>query len=67
MSPLDVERRAHVGQLIRYRGGEAQDFDASTEESRVLDAAAAKQVFVEDGRRSVCGVLFIKGERPLLT
>ena len=23
----DVERRAHVGQLIRYRGGDAQDLD----------------------------------------
>ena len=40
----DVERCAHVGQLIRYRGGDAQDFDAEAAESPALDAAAAKQV-----------------------
>jgi len=59
----DVERRAHVGQLIRYRGGDAQDFDASTEESPASDAAAAKQVFEKmcDGRFTV---FVIKGESP---
>ena len=36
----DVERRAHVGQLIRYRGGDAQDFDAETAESPAFGAAA---------------------------
>ena len=28
----EVERRAHVGQLTRYRGGDAQDFDAEAAE-----------------------------------
>ena len=58
-----MERRAHVGQLIRYRGGDAQDFDASTEESPASDAAAAKQVFEKmcDGRFAV---FVIKGESP---
>ena len=62
---LEVERRAHVGQLIRYRGGDAQDFGASTEESPASDAAAAaaKQVFEKmcDGRFTV---FVIKGESP---
>ena len=59
----DVERRAHVGQLIRYRGGDAQDFDASPEESRVLDATAAKQVFEKMGEGRFA-VFVIKGESP---
>ena len=59
----DVERRAHVGQLIRYRGGDAQDFDAETAESPAFGAAAAKQVFEKmcEGRFTV---FFIKGESP---
>ena len=60
----DVERRAHVGQLVRYRGGDAQDFNASTKESPASTAAAAKQVFLEDGRRSAYGVCH-QGRKPL--
>ena len=45
-----IKRRAYVGKLIiRYRGGDAQDFEASTEESPASDAAAAKQVFEKMG------------------
>ena len=40
----DVERRARVGQLIRYRGGDAQDFDVEAAESPAFGAAATKQV-----------------------
>ena len=40
-----MERRAHVGQLIKYRDGDAQDFDAEMEESPAFGAAATKQVF----------------------
>jgi hypothetical protein len=62
----DVERRAHVGQLIRFRGGDVQDFDAVHSESDAQyasDAAAAKQVYEKmcDGRFSV---FVIKGESP---
>ena len=59
----DVERRAHVGQLIRYRGGDAQDIGASTEESPASGAAAAKRVFEKmcDGRFAV---LVTKGDSP---
>ena len=62
----DVERRAHVGQLIRYRGGDAQDFDACYQEPEARpasDAAAAKQVLEKmcDGRFTV---FVIKGESP---
>ena len=62
----DVERRAHVGQLIRYRGGDAQDFDAcyrDSEERPASDAAAAKQVFEKmcDGRLTA---FVIKGKSP---
>ena len=61
-----MERRAHVGQLIRYRGGDAQDFDACYRESEARpasDAAAVKQVFekMRDGRFTV---FVIKGESP---
>ena len=59
----DVERRAHVGKLIKNRGGDAQDFDASPEESRVLDATAAKQVFEKMGEGRFA-VFVIKGESP---
>ena len=62
----EVERRAHVGKPIRYRGGDAQDFDACYQESEARpasDAAAAKQVFKKmyDGRFAV---FVIKGESP---
>ena len=57
-----MERGAHVGKLIRYRGGDAQDF-----EEEALDAPAssgsAKEVFgkMREGRF----VMFvIKGESP---
>ena len=65
-SPDYVERRAHVGQLVRYRGGDAQDFDVVCSESEARpasDAAAAKQVFEKicDGRFTV---FVIKGESP---
>ena len=55
--------RAKRRQLNRYRGGDAQDFDESTEESPASDAAAAKQVFEKmcDGRFTV---FVIKGESP---
>ena len=58
-----VERRAHVGQLIRYRGEDAQDFDAETAESPAFGAAATKQVFEKmcEGRFAV---FVIKGESP---
>ena len=59
----DVERRAHVGQLIRYRGGDAQDFDVEATESPAFGAAATKQVFEKmfEGRFAV---FVIKGESP---
>ena len=59
----DVERRAHVGQLIRYRGGDVQDFDASTEESPASTAAAAKQIFEKMGEGRF-EVFVTKGESP---
>ena len=59
----DVERRAHVGQLIRYRGGDAQDFDVSAGESPASGAAAAKQVFEKMGEGRFA-VFVIKGESP---
>ena len=54
---------ASYSQLNRYRGGEAQDFGASPEESRVLDATAAKQVFEKMGEGRFA-VFVIKGESP---
>ena len=58
-----MERRAHVGQLIRFRGGDAQDFDVEAAKSPVFSAAATKQVFEKmcEGRFAV---FFIKGESP---
>ena len=59
----EVERRAHVGQLIRYRGGDVQDLDAQNLEAPVLGMSAAKQVFekLAEGRFTV---FVIKGESP---
>ena len=56
----DVERRAHVGQLIRYRGGDAQDLD---EEESDAPASTAREVFgkMREGRFVMC---VIKGESP---
>ena len=55
----DVERRAHVGQLIRYRGGDAQDLDE--EESDAYASAMPTAGKMREGRF----VMFvIKGESP---
>ena len=58
----EVERRAHVGQLIRYRGVDAQDFDEEESDAHA-SAAATREVFgrMREGRF----VMFvIKGESP---
>ena len=51
----DVERRAHVGQLIRYRGGEAQDLDEEELDApaSATSTPASREVF-EKMRESVC-------------
>ena len=61
----DVERRAHVGQLIRYRGEDAQDVDAegSDAHASATPTVASREVFekLSEGRF----VMFvIKGESP---
>ena len=61
----DVERRAHVGQLIRYRGGDAQDLDEEESDApaSATSSPVAKEVFgkMREGRY----VMFvIKGESP---
>ena len=40
----EVERRANVGQLIRYRGGDAQGLDEEESDAHA-SAAATKEVF----------------------
>ena len=59
----EVERRAHVGQLIRYRGGDAQDFDEETAESPASVRAAARKTF-EKMREGRFAIFVIKGESP---
>ena len=58
-----MERRAHAGQLIRYRGGDARDFDEETAESPALGRAAARETFkkMREGRFATFA---IKGESP---
>ena len=61
----DVERRAHVGQLIRYRGGDAQDLDEEESDAHAsaMPTADTREVFgkTREGRF----VMFvIKGESP---
>ena len=59
----DVERRAHVGQLIRYRGGDAQDLDAEESDADASAAPTTREVF--DKMREGRFVMFvIKGESP---
>ena len=43
----EVERRAHVGQLIRYRGQDAQDVDeeGSDAHTSATPTAASREVF----------------------
>ena len=57
-----MERRAHVGQLIRYRGGGAQDFDEEASDA-AASSGAAREVFgkMREGRFVV---FVIKGESP---
>ena len=57
-----VERRAHVGQLIRYRGGDTQDLDEEEPDAPASNGAA-REVFgkMREGRF----VMFaVKGESP---
>ena len=61
----DVERRAHVGQLIRYRGGDAQDLDEEESDAyaSAMPTADTREIFgkMREGRF----VMFvIKGESP---
>ena len=58
----EVERRVHVGKLIRYRGGGAQDFlDDETAESPAFGRAAARETY-EKMREGRFTIFVIKGE-----
>jgi hypothetical protein len=61
----EVERRAHVGQLIRYRGQDAQDVDEeeSGAPASATPTAASREVF-EKLREGRFVVFVIKGESP---
>ena len=60
----EVERRTHVaGQLIRHRGGDAQDLDEETTESSALGGAATREVFGKM-REDRFEMFVIKGESP---
>ena len=64
----DVERRAHVGQFIRYRGGDAQDLDEEESDayaSAMPPTADTREIFgkMREGR-FVIVVFVIKGESP---
>ena len=58
-----MERRAHVGQLIRYRGGDAQDFDDETAESPAFSRTAARETF-EKMREGRFSIFVIEWETP---
>ena len=59
----EVERRAHVGQLIRYRGGDTQDFDAEAAELPAFGRVATREVF-EKTSEGWFAIFVIKGESP---
>ena len=59
----EVERRAHVGQLIRYRGGDAHDFDEETTESPAFGGTGARETF-EKMREGRFSIFVIKGGSP---
>ena len=59
----EVERHAHVGQLIRYRGGDAQDFDEETTESPAFGQTATNKL-LKKMREGRFAIFVIKGESP---
>ena len=60
-----MKRRAHVGQLIRYRGQDAQDADEEESDApaSATPTAASREVF-EKMREGRFVVFVIKGENP---
>ena len=61
----EVGGRAHVRQLIRYRGGDAQDFYDETAESSASGRTAAREMFeIEKMREGRFSIFVIEGESP---
>ena len=61
----DVERRAHVGQLIRYRGGDARDLDEEESDAPASATSTPASREVLGKMRKGRFVMFvIKGESP---